>query len=85
MGDSYIQAILVRKTVPLALARLRAKPYLSSNQKTKVFDRQEYYEFRNYPKKWFTSSEIKNINEEIQLVVGHLDAKILGTGDLATE
>ena len=84
MDEVYLQAVLVKKTVPLALARLRAKPYLESYSKKKYFDRETHYEFRNLPKKWFRSTELKNINDEIQLVVGHLNAEIFGASDLAS-
>jgi hypothetical protein len=75
----------VKKTVPLALARYRAKQYLSNKQKTKVFESLEYYEFRNYPKRWFRNLQEKKINEELQLIIGSLNVPTDGKSTLASE
>lgn len=38
-----------------------------------MFETQEYYEFRNYPKKWFGALQAKQITDELQVVIGSLN------------
>ncbi len=76
MEDLYLQAVLVKKTVPKALGRLRAQQYIQKPNLTFMTETESDYVFRNLPKRWFRHLETRKINEEIQLVVGYLNDTI---------
>jgi hypothetical protein len=83
MEDLYLHAVIVKKTMPLALARLRAQKFIKNKNKTFVRETEDSFRFRNLPKGYFKDFVTKQINEDISIVLGHLNEKGLGTADLA--
>lgn len=83
MNEVYLQAVQVKKPISLALARLKAQQYIKNKKKTFVEETEDCFRFRNLPKVYFSSVGLKPINEEISLLVGHLNAK--GTGASGVE
>lgn len=87
MEDLYLHAVIVKKNVPLAVARLRAQKIIKNKDKTFFRETEDSYRFRNIPKTFFKDFITKKINEDISIVLGHLNEKGLGTrsDDMATK
>ena len=79
MDDLYLQAVIVRKTIPKALARYKAQQFIQNKNNTFSQETETEYRFRNLPKRWFRTLETRKINEDIQLVVGNLHDAIRKT------
>lgn len=85
MEDLYLHAVIVKKPMPLALARLRAQKYIKNKRKTFFRETEDSFRFRNIAKQNFRDFVSKQINDEITLVLGHLNEKGLGSADLDTK
>lgn len=72
MDKQYLHAVVIQKPMPLALARLKAQRFIRKSRKTYFTETETDYRFRNLPKTYFADFEVKPIDEEITLVVGHL-------------
>lgn len=81
----YLHAVVVKKSMPLALARLRAQEFIKNKKKTFYRDTEDSFRFRNIPKQSFKDFYSKKINDEITLVLGHLNAKAIGEVDMETK
>lgn len=81
----YLQAVVVKKPISLALARLRAQGFIRNKDKTFYTETDESFRFRNLPKQRFKDFVSKKINDEITLVLGNLNEKATGGADLATK
>ena len=79
MEDLYLHAVIVKKPMPLALARLRAQKYIKNKRKTFFRETEDSFRFRNIAKQNFRDFVSKEINDEITLVLGHLNEKGLGS------
>lgn len=84
MDKLYLHAVIVKKPIPLALARMRAQKFIKNSKKTFFRETEDSFRFRNIPKGHFRDFLTKKINDEISIVVGHLNAKALGTNDMET-
>ena len=82
MEDLYLHAVVVKKPTNLALARLKAQQFIKNKKKTYYRETEDSYRFRNIPKTYFKDFKAKKINDEITIVVGHLNAKGLGKFDM---
>jgi hypothetical protein len=82
MEDIYLQEVIVTKTIPLGYARFKAQKYIKNRHKTFVREFDDGFHFRNLPKSSFRDLTLKKINDEITLVVGHLDDKESRPSDL---
>lgn len=81
----YLHAVIVTKTMPLALARLKAQNFIKNKRKTYYSETEDSFRFRNIPKQQFRDFITKKINDEISLVLGHLNEKGSGTADLESK
>lgn len=68
----YLHAVVVKKPMPLALARLKAQKFIKNKRKTFFRETEDSFRFRNIPKQQFKDFFTKVINDEISIVVGHL-------------
>jgi len=75
----YLHAVIVKKPSSLALARLKAQRFIRNKRKTFYRETEDSFRFRNIPKQNFKDFVTKKIDPEITLVLGHLNAKGLGT------
>lgn len=80
----FLHAVIVKKPIPLALARLRAQKFIKNKSKTFFRETEDSFRFRNLPKGHFKDFVSKKINDEITIVVGHLNAKGMGSLNLET-
>jgi hypothetical protein len=78
----YLHAVVVKKPIPLALARLRAQSFIKNKQKTFFRETEDSYRFRNIPKQSFKDFVSKKISDEITIILGHLNDKALGKTDM---
>lgn len=78
MEDLYLHAVIVKKPISLALARFRAQKYIRDRNRTFFRETEDSFRFRNIPKGHFKDFVSKPINEDITLVLGHLNEKWLG-------
>lgn len=78
----YLHAVIVKKPMPLALARLRAQKFIKNKRKTFFRETEDSFRFRNIPKQQFRDFVSKEINDEITLVLGHLNEKGLGSANM---
>lgn len=85
MEDLFLHAVVVKKPTSLALARLKAQQFIKDKSKTYYRETEDSFRFRNIPKGHFKDYVTKKINDEITLVLGHLNAKGLGKTDMETE
>lgn len=85
MEDLYLHAVVVQKPISLALARLKAQKFIKDKKKTYFRETEDSFRFRNIPKGHFKDFVSKKINDEITLVLGHLNAKGLGSADMETK
>lgn len=85
MEDLYLHAVIVKKPMPLALARLKAQKFIKNKRKTFFRETEDSFRFRNIPKQQFRDFVSKEINDEITLVLGHLNEKGLGSSHLDTK
>lgn len=81
----YLHAVVVKKPMPLALARLKAQKFIKNKDKTFYRETEDSYRFRNIPKQNFKDFFSKKIDDEVTLVFGHLNAKGLGQVDMAAK
>lgn len=84
MEDLYLHAVIVKKPISLALARLKAQKFINNKQKTFFRETEDSFRFRNIPKQNFKDFITKKINEDISIVLGHLNDKGLGQIDMET-
>lgn len=82
MEDLYLHAVIVQKPISLALARLKAQRIIKNKKKTFFNDTEDSFRFRNIPKQYFKDFVSKKINEEITIVLGHLNEKGIGSVDM---
>lgn len=82
MEDLYLHAVVVKKPMPLALARLKAQKFIKNKRKTFFRETEDSFRFRNIPKQQFRDFVSKQINDEITLVLGHLNEKGLGSANM---
>lgn len=85
MEDLYLHAVVVKKPMPLALARLKAQRFIKNKKKTFYRETEDSFRFRNLPKQKFRDFITKKINDEISLVLGHLNEKSSGTADMGAK
>lgn len=71
--ELYLHAVIVKKSMPLALARLKAQKFIKNKRKTFYRETEDSYRFRNIPKQRFKDFITKKINEDITIVLGHLN------------
>lgn len=71
--ELYLHAVIVKKPMPLALARLRAQKFIKNKNKTFFRETEDSYRFRNIAKQRFKDFITKQINEDISIVLGHLN------------
>lgn len=81
----YLHAVVVKKPMPLALARLRAQRFIKNKNKTFYRETEDSYRFRNIPKQAFKDFFSKKIDDDITLVLGHLNDKSLGQVTMETK
>jgi len=81
----YLHAVIVKKPISLALARLRAQEFIRNKDKTFYTETGDTFRFRNIPKQSFKDFVSKKINDEITLVLGNLSEKAAGGSDMATD
>jgi hypothetical protein len=72
MEKLYLHAVVVKKPMPLPLARVKAQKIIKNKKKTFVEETEESFRFRNLPKVYFKEFVSKPLNDEITLVLGHL-------------
>lgn len=84
MEDLYLHAVIVKKPISLALARLKAQKFIKNKQKTFFRETEDSFRFRNIAKQNFKDFITKKINEDVSIVLGHLNAKGLGEIDMET-
>jgi hypothetical protein len=82
MSDIYLQSVVVKKPSSLALARFRSQSIIKNKRKTYFEETDDTFRFRNLPKQYFSDLVTQQINEDISIVVGHLNAKGLGSSDM---
>lgn len=82
MEDLYLHAVVVQKPISLALARLKAQKFIKDKKKTYFRETEDSFRFRNIPKGHFKDFVSKKINDEITIVLGHLNDKGLGKSDM---
>lgn len=85
MEDLYLHAVIVKKPMSLALARLKAQGFIKNKNKTYFRETEDSFRFRNIPKGHFKDFVTKKINEDISIVLGHLNEKGLGTIDMESK
>jgi len=73
----YLHAVVVKKPMALALARMKAQRFIRNKKKTFYRETEDSYRFRNFPKSYFTDFVSKVIDEDITIVLGHLKPKFL--------
>lgn len=73
---------MVRKGMPMCLARYKAQQIIKKKTKTKVFESETHWTFRNAPRKYFRDVREQKINDDITLVVGPLNDTALGETDM---
>ena len=73
MEDLYLHAVVIKKPTPLALARMKAQRFIKNSRKTFFRETEDSYRFRNLPKGVFKDFVSKKIDDEITLVLGHLN------------
>lgn len=78
MEDLYLHAVVVKKPISLALARFRAQKFIRDKKRTFFRETEDSFRFRNIPKGHFKDFVSKPIDEDITLVLGHLNEKWLG-------
>lgn len=76
MENMYLHAVLVKKTTPLALARMRAQKFIRKKSKTFFRETEDAWAFRNLPKNRFKDFVVRKVNDEITIVVGHLKDEV---------
>lgn len=81
----YLHAVVVKKTMPLALARLRAQKFIKNKRKTFFRETEDSYRFRNIPKQSFKDFVSKKIDDDITIILGHLNDKALGQTNMETK
>jgi hypothetical protein len=81
----YLHAVVVNKPSTIALARYKAQKFIKNKQKTFYRETEDSYRFRNIPKQDFKDFVSKKIDNEVTLVLGHLNAKGLGNANLETK
>jgi penicillin-binding protein-related factor A (putative recombinase) len=81
MEGLYLHAVVVKKPMPLALARLKAQRFIKNSKKQFYFETEDTFRFRNLPKSYFSDFVAKKIDDEITLVLGHLQKKYLPEED----
>ena len=84
MEDLYLHAVIIKKPIPLALARFKAQRFIKNKEKTFFRETDDSFRFRNLPKQYFKDFITKPINEDISIVLGHLNAKGIGETHLET-
>lgn len=85
MEDLYLHAVVVQKPMTLALARMKAQRFIKNSEKTYFRETEDSFRFRNIPKGHFKDFVSKKINDEITLVLGHLNAKGTGSASVDTD
>jgi hypothetical protein len=75
MEGLYLHAVVVKKPMPLALARLKAQRFIKNSNKQFYSETEDTFRFRNIPKSFFKDFVAKKIDEEITLVMGNLQEK----------
>jgi hypothetical protein len=78
----YLHAVVVKKPSTVALARYKAQKFIRNKKKTFYRETEDSYRFRNIPKQLFKDFVTKKIDDDISLVLGHLNAKGLGQNDM---
>lgn len=81
----YLHAVLVKKPSSVALARYKAQKFIKNKRKSFYRETEDSYRFRNIPKQDFKDFVTKKIDDEVSLVLGHLNAKGLGQVDMETK
>ena len=81
MEKQYLHAVVIKKPMPLALARLKAQRFIRKSRKTYFTETETDYRFRNLPKTYFSDFQTNVIDDEITLVVGHLLKKYTTEGE----
>lgn len=79
MDDLYLQEVIVKKPISLALARVKSQTFIKNKTKTFFNETEDSFRFRNIPKLYFKDFTTKKINDEVTIVIGHLNEKGLGT------
>lgn len=82
MEDLYLHAVIVKKPISVALARLKAQKFIRNKKKTFFRETEDSLRFRNLPKGYFKDFITKKINDEISIVLGHLNEKGLRSVDM---
>jgi hypothetical protein len=77
MEKLYLHAVVVKKPMPLALARLKAQRIIKEKRKTFYKETPESFRFRNLPAVYFKDFVSKPLDDEITLVLGHLKDKYM--------
>jgi hypothetical protein len=77
MEKLYLHAVVIKKPIPLALARLKAQRFIKNGRKTFYRETEDSFRFRNLPKSFFTDFVSKKIDDEITIVLGHLQEKYM--------
>ena len=72
MENTYLHAVIVKKPMPLALARMKAQKFIKNSKKTFFRETDDSWRFRNLPKKVFKDFIVREVNDEMTIVVGHL-------------
>jgi hypothetical protein len=72
MENTYLHAVIVKKPMPLALARMKAQKFIKNGKKTFFRETDDSWRFRNLPKNQFKDFIVQEVNEEMTIVVGHL-------------
>lgn len=81
----YLHAVVVKKPSSIALARYKAQKYIKNKKKTFYRDTEDSFRFRNLPKQMFKDFVSKKIDDDVTLVLGHLNEKALGKVDMETK
>ncbi len=82
MEDLYLHAVIVKKPISVALARLKAQKFIRNKNKTFFRETEDSFRFRNIPKGFFKDFLTKKINDEVSIVLGHLNEKGLRSVDM---
>jgi hypothetical protein len=85
MEDLYLHAVIVRKPISVALARLKAQKFVRNKKKTFFRETEDSFRFRNIPRGYFKDFVTKKINDEVSIVLGHLNEKGLRSVDMDTK
>lgn len=71
--ELYLHAVIVKKPMLLGLARKKAQEFIKNRDRRFYRETEDSYRFRNLPKEHFKDFRTLKINNEITLVLGHLN------------